>query len=64
VAAPVFLECCGDAPAALLDLHEAVADWRANREAADAYLRATIDRIIELTPRLAHRLDLLFPHAR
>ena len=62
VAAPVFLECCGDAPAALLDLHEAVADWRTNREAADAYLRATIDRIIELMPRLALRLDGLFSH--
>ncbi len=45
-----------------VDLHEAVADWRTNREAAVAYLRATIDRIIELMPRLALRLDGLFSH--
>ena len=62
VAVPVFLECCGDAPAALLDLHEAVADYRTNPAAAAAHIRATIDRIMELTPRLARRLDSLFPH--
>ena len=60
---PLFLECCGEAPAALLDLHEAVADYRTNPAAAAAHIRATIDRIIELTPRLAHRLDSLLPHA-
>lgn len=60
---PVFLQCCGDAPAALLDLHEAVADYRTNPAAAAAHIRATIDRIIELTPRLALRLDGLFSHA-
>jgi protein-tyrosine-phosphatase len=59
VRAPVFLECCGAAPAALLDLHEAVADYRTNLTAAGAHIRATIDRIIELTPRLAERLDEL-----
>jgi protein-tyrosine-phosphatase len=64
LAVPVFLECCGHEPAAVLDLHEAVADWRTNRAAAVAYLRATIDRIVELTPRLARRLDSLFPRAR
>ena len=57
VAVPVFLECCGHAPTALLDLHEAVADYRTNPVAAAAHIRATIDRIIELTPRLAARLD-------
>ena len=59
---PVFLECCGEAPAALLDLHEAVADYGTNPAAAAAHIRATIDRIIELTPRLARRLDNLFRH--
>ena len=62
VEVPVFLECCGDAPAALLDLHEAVADYRTNPVAAAAHIRATIDRIIELTPRLALRLDRLLSH--
>lgn len=59
VTVPVFLECCGDAPAALLDLHEAVADYRTNPAAAAAHIRETIDRIIDLTPRLAQRLDSL-----
>jgi protein-tyrosine phosphatase len=57
--APLFLECCGEAPEALLDLHEAVRDHRINPAAALAYIHATIDRIIELTPRLARRLDIL-----
>jgi protein-tyrosine phosphatase len=56
---PLFLECCGDAPAALLDLHEAVSDYRTNQVAAVAHLRTTIDRIIDLTPRLARRLHAL-----
>ena len=63
VTVPVFLECCGHAPAAVLDLHEAVADYRTNPAAAAAHIRATIDRIIELTPRFARSLDSLFPHA-
>ena len=62
VEVPVFLECCGEAPAALLDLHEAVRDYRTNPAAAAAHIRVTIDRIIELTPRLARRLDNLFRH--
>ena len=57
--APLFLECCGGAPEALLDLHEAVRDYRTNRAAALAYLHETMDRIVELTPRLAQRLALL-----
>lgn len=57
--APLFLECCGEAPEGLLDLHEAVRDYHSNPVAAFAYLRSTIDRIIELTPRLARRLDIL-----
>ena len=53
---PVFLECCGHAPAALLDLHEAVPDYRTNGPAAHAYLCETIDRIVELAPRFARTL--------
>ena len=59
VEVPLFLECCGEAPAALLDLHEAIADHRTNPPAAALHIRATIDRIIELTPRLTARLDVL-----
>lgn len=63
--APLFLECCGAGPEALLDLHEAVRDYRRNWPAALAYLRSTIDRILELTPRLARRIDsLLVPPSR
>lgn len=57
--APLFLECCGEAPEGLLDLHEAVRDPRASPADALAYLRSTIDRIIDLTPRLARRIDTL-----
>ena len=53
---PVFLECCGGAAEALLDLEEAVADYRTNSAAAVAFMRETIDRIVELTPRLAARI--------
>ena len=56
---PVFLECCGGAAEALLDLEEAVADYRTNSAAELAFMQQTIDRIVELTPRLAARLDTL-----
>ena len=56
---PVFLECCGGAAEALLDLEEAVADYRTNSAAARAFMHQTIDRILELTPRLAGRIDQL-----
>jgi protein-tyrosine phosphatase len=56
---PVFLECCGGAAEALLDLEEAVSDYRTNLAAAVAFMHQTIDRIVELTPRLAARIDTL-----
>jgi protein-tyrosine phosphatase len=62
--APLFLECCGGRAEALLDLHEAVSDHRSNRPAALAYIRATIDHIVELTPRFAGRIDTLFGELR
>lgn len=57
--APLFLEACGELGEALPDIEEAVLDYRTNPAAVDAHVRATIDRILELTPRLAARLDLL-----
>ncbi len=58
-AAPLFLEACGELAGAPPDIEEAVLDYRTNAAAVDAHVRATIDRILELTPRLAARLDLL-----
>lgn len=53
VRAPVFLEACGGACEALPDIEEVVTDYRTNAAAVDAHVRGTIDRILELTPRLA-----------
>jgi len=57
VPAPVFLEACGGACEALPDIEEVVLDYRTNSAAVDAHVRRTIDTIIELTPRLARRLQ-------
>lgn len=58
--ARLFLEACGEAGDALPDIEEAVLDYHSNRAGVDAHVRATIDRILSLTPRLAQRLDALF----
>ena len=58
-AAPLFLEACGEPGAALPDIEEAVLDWQTNPAAVDAHMRATIDRILALTPVLAYCLDAL-----
>jgi protein-tyrosine phosphatase len=55
--APVFLEACGGACEALPDTEEVVLDYRTNALAVDAHVRKTIDTIIELTPRLARRIQ-------
>jgi len=52
----LFLEACGLEPAALPDIEDVVADYRTNAAAVDAHVRMTIDRILELAPRLAERL--------
>ena len=57
--APLFLEACGEPGEALPDIEEAVLDYLTNPLAVDAHVRATIDRILALTPRLAARLDTL-----
>jgi protein-tyrosine-phosphatase len=57
--APLFLEACGEPGEALPDIEEAVLDYLTNRAAVEAHVRATIDRILALTPRLAARLDTL-----
>jgi hypothetical protein len=53
---PLFTEACGVRAEPLPDVAEAVADYETNCIAVDAHVREIIDRIIELTPRLANRL--------
>ena len=55
--APVFLEACGGKCEALPDIEEVVIDYRTNQAAVDAHVRKTIDTIIDLTPRLARRIQ-------
>jgi protein-tyrosine phosphatase len=57
-AAPLFTTACGLDDEPLPDVDEAVADHTSNPRAVEAHVRATIDRIIELTPRLAARLTI------
>jgi protein-tyrosine phosphatase len=56
VDAPLFTAACGYAEEPLPDVDEAVVDHATNVVAAGAHVRATIDRIIAATPRLADRL--------
>jgi protein-tyrosine phosphatase len=58
-AVPLFLEACGEAAGALPDIEEVVRDYETNPASVDAHVRATIDRIVALAPRLAARLDAL-----
>ena len=57
--APVFLEACGGACEALPDIEEVVLDYRTNAAAVEAHVRKTIDIVLELTPRLARRVQEL-----
>jgi protein-tyrosine phosphatase len=58
--APLYLEACGELAEALPDIEEVVLDYADNPSAVDAHVRATIDRIVGLAPRLASRLHLIF----
>lgn len=61
---PLFTEACGLAAEPLPDVDEVVPDFESKPAAALAHIRATIDRIIDLTPRLAARIicgELLVP---
>ena len=52
----LFTEACGLEAQPLPDVHEAVEDHESNPAAVEAHVRSIIDRIIDLTPRLAARL--------
>lgn len=56
---PLFLEACGQAAGWLPDIHEVVPDWERDLAATEAHIRATIDRIVELAPRMADNIDAL-----
>lgn len=55
---PLFTEACGIPGEPIPDVDEAVRDHKTNPIAVGAHIRMIIDRIIELTPRLANRLLL------
>lgn len=55
---PLFTQACGLPAEPLPDVDDVVPDHEANAVAVEAHIRMTIDRIIELTPRLAQRLVL------
>jgi protein-tyrosine phosphatase len=56
---PLFLEVCGQRADWLPDIEDVIPDWQTNRPAVEAHVRATIDRIVELTPRMAVNIDAL-----
>jgi protein-tyrosine phosphatase len=53
---PLFLEACGEAAEWLPDIEDVIPDYRTNRPAVEAHVRSTVDRIVELAPRMARNL--------
>ena len=56
---PLFLEACGEGVQWLPDIEDVVPDYLTNRAAVEAHVRLTIDRIVELVPRMAQNIDAL-----
>ena len=56
---PLFLEVCGEAAEWLPDIEDVIPDYQTNRPAVEAHVRKTIDRIVELAPRMAVNIDVL-----
>jgi protein-tyrosine-phosphatase len=56
---PLYLEVCGEPAAWLPDIEDVIPDYQTNRAAVEAHVRSTIDRIIELAPRMAENIDTL-----
>ena len=60
----LYLEACGLTAEGLPDIEEVVHDYRTNPAAVTAHVRWTINRIVELAPSLAARLDSLVEERR
>jgi protein-tyrosine phosphatase len=56
---PLYLEVCGEAAAWIPDIEDVIPDYGTNRVAVEAHVRMTIDRIVELAPRMAENIDSL-----
>jgi protein-tyrosine phosphatase len=56
---PVYLEVCGEPAAWLPDIEDVIPDYETNTAAVEAHVRRTIDRIVELAPRMAENIDSL-----
>jgi hypothetical protein len=52
---PLFTGACGLPEEPLPDVNDGVTDYQTNTAAVEAHVRMIIDRIIDLTPRLAER---------
>jgi protein-tyrosine phosphatase len=57
--APLYLEVCGEGAQWLPDIEDVIPDYLTNRPAVEAHVRSTIDRIVDLAPRLAANIDAL-----
>ena len=56
---PLFTEACGGPAEPLHDIEAVIPDYLTNVHAVEAHVRQTIDRIIELAPRMASSIDAL-----
>lgn len=56
---PLYLKVCGEPAAWLPDIEDVVPDYQTNTAAVEAHVRRTIDRIVELAPRMAENIDPL-----
>ena len=56
---PLYLEVCGVGTEWLPDIEDVIPDYQTNRPAVEAHVRATIDRIVELAPRMGENMDAL-----
>jgi protein-tyrosine phosphatase len=56
---PLYLEACGEGAQWLPDIEDVIPDYLTNRPAVEAHVRVTIDRIVDLAPRLAGNIDAL-----
>lgn len=60
LAVPLFNQICFGRDEPILDVHEALPDWKQNDAQARAYVRSVVDHIYDAMPHLAARL----PHLR